>query len=107
MSDYVVSVNFQALSTAADALRAKAARFNEQVTQANDAAAPLRDSWVNSGSSAISCAARRCRSLREKASGKPPSGSALSPSADSRSRVGLSASSWPSSSQAKSARDWR
>ena len=52
MSDYVVSVNFQALSTAADALRAKAARFNEQVTQANDAAAPLRQTWVESRSAA-------------------------------------------------------
>ncbi|HZM74249.1 MAG TPA: WXG100 family type VII secretion target [Candidatus Limnocylindrales bacterium] len=52
MSDYVVSVNFQALSAAAAALRAKAARFNEQVTQANNAAAPLRDTWVNSNSAA-------------------------------------------------------
>ncbi len=52
MSDYVVSVNFQALSTAAEALRAKAARFNEQVDQANSAAAPLRQTWVESNSAA-------------------------------------------------------
>ena len=52
MSDYVVSVNFQALSAAAQALRAKAARFNEQVSQANNAAAPLRESWVGSDSTA-------------------------------------------------------
>ena len=52
MSDYVVSVNFQAMSAAAAALRAKAARFNEQVTAANDAAGPLRESWVGSNSPA-------------------------------------------------------
>lgn len=52
MSDYVVSVNFQALSAAAEALRAKAARFNEQVAQANNAAGPLRESWVASNSAA-------------------------------------------------------
>jgi uncharacterized protein YukE len=52
MSDYVVSVNFQAMSAAADALRAKAARFNEQVSQANNAAAPLRQTWVESKSAA-------------------------------------------------------
>lgn len=52
MSDYVVSVNFAALSAAAEALKAKAARFNEQVSQANNAAGPLRQSWVESESSA-------------------------------------------------------
>lgn len=52
MSDYVVSVNFQALSAAASALRAKAARFNEQVSEANNAAGPLRQTWVESNSAA-------------------------------------------------------
>ncbi|HEX6683738.1 MAG TPA: WXG100 family type VII secretion target [Candidatus Limnocylindrales bacterium] len=52
MSEYVVSVNFQALSAAAQALRAKAARFNEQVAEANNATRPLQESWVGSNSAA-------------------------------------------------------
>jgi uncharacterized protein YukE len=52
MSDYVVSVNFAALSEAAAALRAKASLFDQQVELANTAVAPLRDTWVNSGSDA-------------------------------------------------------
>jgi uncharacterized protein YukE len=48
----IIKVNFEALRTAADALRAKAKLFNEQVEQANRAAKPLNDSWVQSGSSA-------------------------------------------------------
>ncbi|MCP2321610.1 uncharacterized protein YukE [Hamadaea flava] len=52
MSDYVVSVNFQAMSDLAAALRAKAATFNQQIDDANSKAGPLRDTWVQSGSQA-------------------------------------------------------
>jgi uncharacterized protein YukE len=52
MSDYVIGANFEAMAVAADALRAKAKLLREQVNQANLEAGPLRESWVQSGSSA-------------------------------------------------------
>lgn len=49
---YVIGANFEAMAVAADALRAKAKLFAEQVEQANAEASPLRQSWVESGSAA-------------------------------------------------------